>query len=71
MNTVLLALASLSLILVPLAPALLRLRLRFFRWLRWNWAANLLEKYFGRWVLLARILLLVIAAALLYFAQVI
>ncbi len=60
------ALAILSLILIPLAPKLVRLRIRFFRWLHWNWAANLLEKHFDRWVLLVRIILFVIAAVLLY-----
>ena len=66
MNTVLFALAIVSLILIPLAPKLVRLRIRFLRWLHWNWAVNLLEKYFDRWVLVVRVILLVIAAALLY-----
>ncbi len=65
MNTVLFALAIVSLILIPLAPKLVRLRIRFFRWLHWNWAVNLLEKYFDRWVLIVRIILLAIATALL------
>ena len=60
------ALAILSLILIPLAPKLVRLRIRFLRWLHWNWAVNLLEKYFDVWVLIVRIILLVIAAALFY-----
>ena len=66
MYTVLFALAILSLILIPLAPKLVRLRIRLLRWLRWNWAVNLLEKHFDGWVLLVRIILLVIAAGLLY-----
>ena len=65
-GTVLFALAIVSLILIPLAPKLIRLRIRFFRWLHWNWAVNLLEKHFDGWVLIVRIILLVIAAALLY-----
>ncbi len=60
------ALAILSLILIPLAPKLVRLRIRFLRWLHWNWAGNLLEKHFDGWVLFFRIILLVIAAVLLY-----
>ncbi len=54
------------LILIPLAPQLLRLRLRFLRWLHWNWAVNLLESHFQSWVVSLRTLLFVIAAFLLY-----
>jgi hypothetical protein len=54
------------LILIPLAPQLLRLRLRFLRWLHWNWAVNLLESHFQSWVVFLRTLLFVIAAFLLY-----
>jgi len=61
------ALAILSLALIPFAPQLLRLRLRFLRWIHWDWAANLLEKSLDRWVMLFRIVLIVIAAGLLYF----
>ena len=53
------------LILIPLAPQLLRLRLRFLRWLHWNWAVNLLESHFQSWVVFLRTLLFVIAAFLL------
>ncbi len=60
-------LAILALILVPLAPSLVRLRIRFFRWLHWNWAVNLLESHFQDWVVFVRIILFVIAALLLYF----
>ena len=54
------------LILIPLAPQLLRLRLRFLRRLHWNWAVNLLESHFQSWVVFLRTLLFVIAAFLLY-----
>jgi len=60
-------LTILSLALIPFAPQVLRLRLRFLRWIHWDWAANLLEKYFDRWVMLLRIILIVIAAVLVYF----
>lgn len=60
------ALAMLSLILIPLAPKLVQLRIRFLRWLNWNWAVNLLEKHFDGWVLFFRIILLAIAAVLFY-----
>lgn len=58
--------AILLLCLVPLAPKLVRLRIRFLRWLRWNWAADLLENRFQGWVLFFRIMLLVVAVVLLY-----
>jgi drug/metabolite transporter (DMT)-like permease len=66
MYILLFVLAILSLILIPLAPKLVRLRIRILRWLHWNWAVNLLEKHFDLWVLFFRVILLVIAAMLLY-----
>jgi len=45
----------LSIILIPVMPKLLRLRLRFLRWIPWTWAADLLENHFQGWVLFARI----------------
>ncbi len=67
MSAILYALAVLLLILIPLAPKLIRLRIRILRWLHWNWAANLLEKHFDGWVWFLRVFLFVIAAMLLYF----
>ena len=52
--------------LIPLAPKLVRLRIRIRRWLHWNWAANLLEKHFNCWVWFYRTCLLVVGAVLLY-----
>lgn len=66
MHILLFALAILSLILIPFAPQLVRLRIRFLRWLRWNWAVNLLEKNFDGWVWFFRIVLLVIAVVMFY-----
>jgi|GEM_PF-2377466 hypothetical protein len=40
--------AIVVLILIPFTPQLIRLRIRFFRWLHWNWAVNLLESHFQR-----------------------
>ena len=67
-NWLLLLLATVALVCVPLAPQLLRLRLRFLRWINWTWAADLLENYFPRWVILLRTVLIIIALALFYFA---
>ena len=55
----------LCLILIPFAPELMRLRIRFFRWVHWTWAVSVLERHFRRWVLFFRIVLLLIAALLL------
>ena len=58
--------AIVVLILIPFAPQLMRLRIRFFRWLHWNWAVNLLESHFQSWVVGIQTILFVIAAFLLY-----
>ena len=58
-------LAILLLILIPFVPRLVRLRIRFLRWIGWNWAVELLESHFQGWVIFFRIILLVIAAVLL------
>ena len=60
------AIAILFLILIPFAPKLVRLRIRILRWLRWNWAVNLLENHFQGWVVFFRIVLFVLAMLLLY-----
>ena len=53
--------------LALVAPKLMRLRIRFFKWLHWTWAARVLEEHFERWVLGIRTVLLVLAVALLFF----
>jgi hypothetical protein len=53
--------AIVVLILIPFAPQLVRLRIRFLRRLHWNWAANLLENHFQSWVVGIRTILFVIA----------
>lgn len=64
----LLALALLLLVFVRFMPRLVRLRIRLLKWLHWRWAANLLEKHFAAWVLFFRVLVLAIAALLVFFA---
>ncbi|MFT4541437.1 MAG: hypothetical protein ACI841_000275 [Planctomycetota bacterium] len=66
MNAVIITLAVLSVVMIPLAPKLILIRIRMLKWLNWSWAVNLLEKYFDEWVLFARIILLVIAVWLFY-----
>ena len=69
MSTVLLfTLAILALFaLATVAPKLVRLRIRFFKWVHWTWAVRVLEEHFERWVLVIRIVLLVLAVAILFF----
>ncbi len=57
--------AILLLILIPIAPKLVRLRIRILRWLHWNWAANLLENHFQAWVVFFRIILFLLAILML------
>ena len=64
----LLGLAILALILIPWAPALVRLRIKLLRWLNWSWAVNLLESHFQGWVVFFRVVLFVIAIVLLFIA---
>ena len=69
MPTVLLfTLAILALVaLATVAPKLLRLRIRFFKWIHWTWAASVLEEHFERWVLVRRTVLLGLAVVLFLF----
>ena len=52
------------------APKLLRLRIRFFKWIHWTWAVSVLEEHFERWVLVFRIGLLGLAVVLFLFGVV-
>ncbi|MFT5052076.1 MAG: membrane protease YdiL (CAAX protease family) [Chlamydiales bacterium] len=65
MSRVLLALAVLSLILIPLVPRRIRFKIGIRRRLNWDWGADRLDKRFDGWVLFGRVLLLVVAAVLL------
>ena len=61
----LLSIAILCLILVPVTPTLVRIRIRLLRWLQWTWAVKLLESHFRGWVVFFRIVLCVVAVILL------
>ncbi len=65
-NWLLFLLAGLCLILVLLVPKLVRLRIRILRWIHWEWAAKLLEDHFQGWCWFFRVVLFLIAVALLY-----
>ena len=66
MSTVLLfTLAILALFALAIAvPKLVRLRIRFFKWIHWTWAVRVLEEHFETRVLVIRIVLVGLAVVL-------
>ena len=50
--------------LAIVAPKLVRLRIRFFKWVHWTWAVRVLEEHFESRVLFFRIVLLGLAVVL-------
>ena len=64
-NLLLFLFAVLFLVLIPFAAKLLRLRIRFFRWIHWEWGAKLLEDHFEGWCWLLRTVFLAIGVVLL------
>ena len=67
MPIVLLFTLAILVALVIAAPKLMRLRIRFFKWIHWTWAARVLEEHFERWVLVLRIVLVGLAVVLFLF----
>ena len=69
MPTVLLfTLAILALVaLATVMPKLMRLRIRFFKWIHWTWAVRVLEEHFETRVLVIRIVLVGLAVVLFLF----
>ena len=61
-------LASLALFALAIAaPKLVRLRIRFFKWIHWTWAVRVLEEHFAIWVIVFRIALAGLAVVLFLF----
>lgn len=52
--------------LIPWVPELVRLRIRFLRWIHWLWAADLLDDHFAGWCWFFRVALGVVAIVLLF-----
>ena len=50
--------------LATVAPKLMRLRIRFFKWIHWTWAVRVLEEHFETRVLVIRIVLVGLAVVL-------
>ena len=69
MSTVLLfTLAIPALFALAIAvPKLVRLRIRFFKWIHWTWAVRVLEEHFETRVLVIRIVLVGLAVVLFLF----
>ena len=57
-------LAAILVALATVAPKLVRLRIRFFKWVHWTWAVRVLEEHFERVVLFVRIVLVGLAVVL-------
>ena len=67
-SVLLFTLASLALFAVAIAvPKLLRLRIRFFKWIHWTWAVRVHEVHFERLVFLRRVVLIGLAGVLFLF----
>ena len=61
-------LASLALLALAIAmPKVMRLRIRFFKWIHWTWAVRVHEEHFDTLVLLARSVLIGLAGVLFLF----
>ena len=61
-------LASLALLALAIAmPKVMRLRIRFFKWIHWTWAVRVHEEPFDTLVLLARSVLIGLAGVLFLF----
>lgn len=59
-----------AVVLVALAiavPYVVRLRIRFFKWIHWTWAVRVLEEHFETRVLVIRIVLVGLAVVLFLF----
>ena len=53
--------------LAIVAPKLMRLRIRFFKWVHWTWTVRVLEEHFETRVLVIRIVLVGLAVVLFLF----
>ncbi len=64
-SLILLGATAITIGLIPLAPKLIRLRIRILRFLRLDWFANLHEKYFNGIVIAVRVIWVAIAIFLI------
>ena len=67
-SVLLFTLASLALFAVAITvPKLLRLRIRFFKWIHWTWAVRVHEEQLERLSLVRRVVLIGLAGVLFLF----
>lgn len=64
----LIAVAAILVILQPLVPRMIAFRILVLKKLHLNWMVGIHERHFGAWVMFIRVILGIIAAALLYAA---
>lgn len=58
--------AVIIVVLIPIAPKIIRLRIAVFRKLRWNGLANFHEKYFDLLVTVVRVVMSLIIVVLIF-----
>lgn len=62
----LIVIAVILIVLFPIAPKLIRFRIAVLRKLKWNGLASFHEKYFDRLVIIARAIMALVAAILVF-----
>lgn len=62
----LVVIAVIMIILIPLAPRMIRFRILVLRMLKWNGLANFHEKYFDQLVIVVRAILALIIAIVVF-----
>jgi len=60
--------AAIMIVLLPIVPKMVRVRIAVLRWLRWKWMADLHEKGFNPIVAVVRVVMACIAAYLFFLA---
>ncbi|MGD8539930.1 MAG: hypothetical protein PVI66_14540 [Candidatus Aminicenantes bacterium] len=60
------AIALILIVLIPIAPKLIRFRIAVFRKLKWNCLANFHEKHFDQLIIVVRVILALIIAILVF-----
>ena len=61
-----LVIAVIMIVLIPIAPRMIRLRIAVFRKLKWNSLANFHEKYFDQLVIVVRVVMALIFAFVMF-----
>jgi len=62
----LIVIAAIMIVLIPIVPKMIGLRIAVFRKLKWNGLANFHEKHLDQLVLVVRVILAIIVALLVF-----